>query len=72
MAELNPIGGRTAALKRRAIETVPARWQLPFRFRLASLTGGLEPEMAHLPDMVRPAQLSPWISAPTTGCTAMR
>ena len=63
MAELNPIGGRTAALKRRAIETVPARWQLPFRFRLASLTGGLEPEMAHLPDMVRPHSVSVDIGA---------
>jgi FkbM family methyltransferase len=58
VAELNPTGGRAAALKRRAIETVPARWQLPLRYRLASLAGGLEPEMAHLPDMVRPGSVA--------------
>jgi FkbM family methyltransferase len=58
VAELNPSGGRAAALKRRAIETVPARWQLPLRYRLASLAGRLEPEMADLPDMVRPGSFA--------------
>jgi FkbM family methyltransferase len=63
VAELTPSGGRTATLKRRAVEAVPARWQLPLRYRQASLTGALEPEMAHLPDMVRPGSVAVDIGA---------
>ena len=54
MSRLVPQGGRGAALKRAAIESLPARWQLPVRYRQMRLTHDLEPEMEHLASWVRP------------------